>query len=137
MASWGFFERVKQDPISGCWNWQLARDRKGYGRVFFRGKQHFAHRVSAVLFKGFDLNSPLCIIHTCDTPSCVNPAHLRPGTHLENMRDSFSKGRNPRVIARTHCAHGHPYSGQNLYVQPNGVRICRACKKRYNAKGRK
>ena len=29
---------------------------------------------------------------------------------------------------KTHCPQGHPYSGENLYIQPsNGGRICRAC----------
>lgn len=28
---------------------------------------------------------------------------------------------------KTHCPHGRPYSGDNLLIQPNGWRACRAC----------
>lgn len=28
---------------------------------------------------------------------------------------------------KTHCKHGHPYSGANLYVSPTGKRACRTC----------
>jgi hypothetical protein len=30
-------------------------------------------------------------------------------------------------LAKTHCPHGHPYSGDNLYIRPNGDRFCKKC----------
>lgn len=30
-------------------------------------------------------------------------------------------------FVKTHCKHGHPYSGDNLRIKPNGKRECRAC----------
>lgn len=32
-------------------------------------------------------------MHTCDVRACVNPAHLRVGTQLENVQDRDAKGR--------------------------------------------
>jgi hypothetical protein len=37
---------------------------------------------------------------------------------------------------QTHCAHGHPLSGDNLYLDPKGHRICRKCRRARNTKHR-
>jgi DNA-binding NarL/FixJ family response regulator len=37
------------------------------------------------------------IMHTCDTPNCVNPAHLVHGTQAENIADMVAKGRRVTV----------------------------------------
>lgn len=63
----------------------------GYGNFRTPTKHELAHRASHRLFVG-----PLDgrdVMHTCDTPACVNPSHLRLGTRTENMCDAKSKGR--------------------------------------------
>ena len=60
---------------------------------------------------------------------CVNPQHLEPVTHLENMRRGIGVG---HVWARmqkekTHCPHGHAYDEHNTRTLANGHRTCRAC----------
>jgi hypothetical protein len=35
---------------------------------------------------------------------------------------------------KTHCKHGHPYSGDNLRIAPNGQRQCRACLRKAQAR---
>lgn len=77
---------------SGCWNWIGWKDLLGYGRFWFLGNSRFAHRVSYILFVG-PIPEGLFILHSCDNPSCVNPAHLRAGTPQDNMDDAYTRGR--------------------------------------------
>jgi hypothetical protein len=58
------------------------------------------HRVSAALWKGFDIDSPMFVIHSCDTPRCFNPDHLRIATPAENTADMMQKGRNGNRVFR-------------------------------------
>ena len=79
---------------SGCWEWQAFKmKRNGYG--FFRTptRHELAHRVAYRLFVA-PLIDGLDVMHSCDNPGCVNPEHLRQGTHKENMEDCSLKGRN-------------------------------------------
>lgn len=95
---------------NGCWMWQGAKDRKGYGVFSVGGRQYdadgkrqnsmkAAHRVSYELFNG-GIPDGLFVLHKCDTPGCVNPEHLFLGTNLDNVRDMDAKGR--RVNAPKH-----------------------------------
>lgn len=42
------------------------------------------------------------VLHGCDNPPCVNPAHLRPGDHLENVDDMMSRDRHVRGSRNGH-----------------------------------
>ena len=66
---------------SGCWVWARSLDKEGYGR--WAGKS--AHRFFYEKFVG-PIPDGLEIDHLCNNPSCVNPEHLEPVTHQENMR---------------------------------------------------
>lgn len=89
-----FLKKCMPEPMSGCWLWTAAVDKKtGYG-WFFLGKQMNAHRAAYILFNG-DL-SGLHVRHKCDNRVCVNPAHLEIGTHQDNMDDRGARGRTVR-----------------------------------------
>lgn len=83
----------QEDEETGCWLFTGTVTSNGYGHITFNGRSEYAHRLSAVLFLDFDLNSGLCVMHTCDRPPCFNPEHLTIGTQGDNMRDAAAKGR--------------------------------------------
>lgn len=120
----------KVEKTDGCWLWTAYLDERGYGTFGYKGKVHYAHRVSYELTKG-PIPIGLHILHSCDNPACVNPAHLRTGTHTDNMRDKVERGRDHNA-KKKRCIHGHPFSADNTYITPDGRRNCRTC--RLNAK---
>lgn len=91
-----FTAKIEPELNSGCWLWSGAQHKQGYGQFWHNGKSWKAHRFAYVLAKG-SLNPEQDVLHRCDTPSCVNPDHLRAGTTSDNMRDMFSKGRCTRA----------------------------------------
>src|SRR3990167_5414153 len=76
----------------GCWEWQAAKDRDGYGWYHRRGVMVYAHRFAWAITAGRDAGK-LSVLHKCDTPSCVRPGHLFLGTNQQNMDDARAKGR--------------------------------------------
>lgn len=97
-----FFKFVDKESNPPCWMWTGAKaggrekhQRYGYFRpTWFKGdrKQDYAHRVSYIIH--FELLLPEdTILHSCDTPLCVNPDHIFKGTQQLNVDDMVSKNR--------------------------------------------
>lgn len=94
-------EKTRTNDITGCWDFNSSNLRGGYGRFWFNGRSHLAHRVSWQLYYGA-VPAGLDVLHTCDNPRCVNPAHLWLGTHSDNMRDCEAKGRRKHSLSPNH-----------------------------------
>lgn len=78
----------------GCWLWLGAKGIGGYGR--FSPALHvgiYAHRFAWELEHDQSVPDGLDVMHSCDNPPCVNPAHLSIGTRHDNMQDCVAKGR--------------------------------------------
>lgn len=86
MSKREFKSKVRQDD-NGCWIWKTAKN-GWYGS--FKGI--LAHRLSHAIFKGDPYG--FFVLHSCDNPPCVNPEHLRLGTHKDNMADAKERNRN-------------------------------------------
>ncbi len=91
-----FFSKIKEGSNpDNCWEW-VASTRNGYGSFRLRDKIVDTHRLMYELAYG-EIPKGVHCLHTCDNPSCVNPAHLFLGTQQDNVNDMYSKGRQSRV----------------------------------------
>ena len=92
--------RYSEVSGTGCLEWTGAKSRKGYGNLFVDGKSYLAHRLAYEAWVG-PIPDGLWVLHSCDNPPCINPEHLRVGTHQDNTDDMMSRGRDrhPRGVA--------------------------------------
>lgn len=82
----------KTRRTDSCWLWTGARREAGYGVIWYQGRSISTHRAAWELAHG-PISEGSCVLHRCDTPSCVNPTHLFLGTKGENCSDRSAKGR--------------------------------------------
>ena len=121
--------------MNECMEWRGYTNGRGYPQKTINGRKVLLHRYSWEWANG-PIPDNMCICHSCDNPPCINPDHLFLGTQADNMRDMYAKGRD-RGRRKTHCKHGHPLFGENLYVKPsNGARQCRTCQRHSSTKYR-
>ena len=100
--------KVERIPFSGCWIFMGCVNRYGYGRIGIgHDRVELAHRVTYAHHVG-GIAEGLNVLHRCDVPACVNPAHLFAGDQMANVRDMREKGRhsNPPLHygEQQHCA---------------------------------
>ena len=119
-----FWAKVEITP--SCWLWTGAINSHGYGNIGLggvNGGTASAYCVAYQLLVG-PIPEGMELDHLCRNTRCVNPDHLEPVTHRENLlRGRTVAGVNSR---KTHCVHGHKYTLENTRLIPKGKR-CREC----------
>ena len=85
-----FWAKVQKG--GGCWLWTGARTSRGYGSFRVTGYSWSAHRL-AYEFHWGPVPAGLHVLHRCDNPRCVRPAHLYVGTPSDNLADALARGR--------------------------------------------
>jgi hypothetical protein len=89
-----FWSKVNRGAPDDCWLW-VGTVVNEYGQFkMVDGFGYKANRISYAIAK--DDPGVLLVCHTCDTPLCMNPAHLWLGTTQDNNHDSLNKGRRPK-----------------------------------------
>lgn len=89
-----FWEKVDNASRDGCWRWTSAIGSRGYGVFWVGGRKRsaFAHRTAYEMTHG-PIPEGMVVMHSCDNPWCVNPAHLSVGSKKDNSQDALRKGR--------------------------------------------
>lgn len=132
-----FWSHVDRGVDDACWAWGGRLSWNRYGAIKAHGRHYPAQVLSWVLFHREEFPAGLEGCHSCDNPRCVNPHHVWPGTHAQNMADARAKGRqvgsyapaSAALRALTHCAQGHEFTPENTYISAGkGWRSCRQCK---------
>jgi hypothetical protein len=120
------------------WVWLVpadGRDRR-YPTSLANGAIRRAHLVWNRAHPGDAVEPGEVIVHRNEITDDDRIANLekRPDAWMYGRRhlsDPRPEARGPRPwLRRTHCRYGHLLAGDNLYIQPDGKRRCRACNRR-------
>ena len=85
-AAWKYLsENSEPEGAMGCWLWTGGLNSNGYP-----SDRVLPHRIAAELNTGKPLGSQPAH-HKCGVPACVNPDHLVPVTHAENIGEMLAR----------------------------------------------
>lgn len=90
---WNWFVSSLDKKENDCWEWSGCRVNGKYGLMVYNGGVILTHRYALTHMLKKDIPKDIYVLHSCNNPPCCNPAHLREGTHQENMTQRNTEGR--------------------------------------------
>ena len=123
-----FWPKVDRRGPDECWPWKGAHFASGCGKIRVGGRAGRdvpATQVSWSIGRGVPWPIGMEACHRCDNPPCVNPDHIFPGTHADNMADMRAKGRGRK-----------PPIGRRRGQGKLNAEAVRAIRREYNGKNR-
>lgn len=85
---------AKTEKVGDCLEWLGTLAGGGYPQISSKGKTYRGNRLVWSMVNG-PIPRGLFILHSCDNRKCINPQHLRAGTHTENVHDMYKRKRIP------------------------------------------
>lgn len=82
-----FANRVNQFGPDDCWSFRGCHNPQGYPTVSVKGKVRKVSHLALELIGQARPSPNALALHSCDNPRCVNPGHLRWGSHKDNSGD--------------------------------------------------
>lgn len=125
-----FWRLASKQSEHDCWLWAGYRHEFGYGFFTVGRTRRYAHRFSYEIHHG-PLRPGQHVLHRCDQPSCVNPAHLFAGDQAANVADAVAKGRHSRgsdhgIAVKAGVARAREANPDGLYAHLRGERNANA-----------
>jgi len=72
----------------------------GHGRVNYNYKPILVHRIAYAYYNNTNNLLDLCVLHSCDNPSCIANEHLRLGTRADNSLDRSIRDRSNGKLSK-------------------------------------
>ena len=106
-----------------CWL-SAGSIKDDYAVIYADRKRYRLHRVVYENLVGA-IPEGLSLDHLCRIKRCINPAHLEPVTHAENVRRGNAGVYNS---LKTHCPKGHEYTEENTHIGRKNNSVLRGCR---------
>lgn len=126
-------EKGKTITEDGCWLFN-GPNTINKREIYVVDRNYLVSRISAYIHLNLNLdNTNILVCHECRESNCWNPKHIYLGNTSSNTLDAVRDGtfKNPNT-GKTHCKHGHPLIGSNLYLHldlnGNTHRWCKKCR---------